>query len=310
MWIWEIRNDNFVKIGETERLGYPYGLMSLDLYGENEFPFTRCCFSMGDWGIISSLPKLLKHKYPDIQISFPSKKWLNERVGQGTWSYENSEVSNNFDLIFSNNPYIDYRFDPGKHEIIHTDHSRIYRYNEEPLVEQILRFWGFSEEEILIADTRPQLYFSKEEQEIGDLIINKYIGLSNYGCSIFASRIKEYNYMWSSLGEENLRNTALQYKDYPVFYYNSFEFPNDKWKYIFKEWISFKDIPEASIRIQMYIKCKALFNIGYQSGLGDACTGKSEHHILTPYNSLPETCIRGNNILYYFPNGDTKTYKL
>jgi hypothetical protein len=312
MWIFDIRNDQFNKIGETDRLGYPYGtVIPMDLTMDDEFPFTRCCFSIGDWGIISALPELLKTKYPNLKISLPSKQWLNLRVGQGTWAYENSEVSNNFDLIFANNPYIDYRFNIGDHEVIHSDHSRIYRYDSEPLVEQILRFWGFTEEELIKYDTRPKLYFSKEEQEIGDSIIKQYIGSEDFGCSIFAARLEKYNHMWEGIGEKKIRTVAQeQYKDYPVFYYNSFDFPNERWNTVFKEWISFKNIPSATIRIQMYIKCKALFNLGYQSGLGDACTGLSVHHILTPYESLPETVIRGENIIYYFPNGNVSSFKI
>ena len=312
MWIFEIRNDRFNHIGNTERLGWKYGTTILpDLSDWDEFPFTRCCFSIGDLGIVSALPQLLKSKYPNLTISLPSSKWVKECVGQGTWAYQNSEVSDNLDLIYANNPYVDYRFEPGQHELIYNDHHRCYRYETEPLIEQLLRAWGFTEEEIETIDSRPQLYFNQEEKEIGDSIIKKWIGNLNYGCSIFASRLDKYNYEWEGKNIDGIYNESLKYKDYPVFYYSSFNFPTNKnkWNTAFKEWISFKDIPEATIRIQMYIKQQALFNLGYQSGLGDACTGKSMHYVATPYEKLTETVLRGDNIYYYFPNGQKVCFK-
>lgn len=309
MWIYEIKDDSWIKVGETPRLGW-----HADHSTDNEiqidpngyFPFTRACFSMGDWGIISALPQLLQSKYPNLTISIPSKEWLEARAGSGTWGYQGMNAVDNVDLIFANNPYIDHRFNLGDYTTIITDHHRCYKYETEPLVEQLLRAWGFTEEEIWQLDTRPQLYFSDEEKQIGDEIIGKYIGSQYYGCTLFAARIEKYNTRWTYDIERGLENWMFNVNQFPVFSYSTM--PIDDWKAKFPEWIDFKDIPLASIRVQMYIKQQGLFNIGYQSGLGDACTGKSIHYIATPYEKLTETIIRGDDIWYHHGNGARVCY--
>ena len=51
-------------------------------------------------------------------------------------------------------------------------------------VEQLLRFFGADDNQIKSIDSRPQLFFDKEEIKLGDEIIKKYIGEEDFGTLI------------------------------------------------------------------------------------------------------------------------------
>ena len=72
MRIFEFRNDRLVDKGmEVPYLGEPYNpnikVPMTPLVGE--LPWSRCCMSIGDWGIVSAFPRLMKEKYPDMKIT-------------------------------------------------------------------------------------------------------------------------------------------------------------------------------------------------------------------------------------------------
>ena len=69
MIFWRIYNNNLYSIQETENLGFNSKDPSFipDEYLKNqEFVILRTAFGIGDQGIISSMPRLLKEKYPRL----------------------------------------------------------------------------------------------------------------------------------------------------------------------------------------------------------------------------------------------------
>ena len=74
-----IQNDQVINSGEVDKLGIPLKEVNTvfpnDLY-DGWFPFTRLCFSLGDWAVISGLPGALKYKYPKLKFALPSKNYL------------------------------------------------------------------------------------------------------------------------------------------------------------------------------------------------------------------------------------------
>ena len=112
----------------------------------------------------------------------------------GNWNSWNNPFSNVVN-VFENNPYVDEFVDEIEGEVFH-DHYRVYD-NENidiPLVEQMLKFWQFDEDEC--KDSQPELYWSEEEKELGDSIIKEYVGDEDYGCLLISDR---YDYTMDKL---------------------------------------------------------------------------------------------------------------
>ena len=59
-----------------------------ELLEQQEFTVMRTCFGLGDWGIISAMPRLLKDKFPECKVYLPSKNLLRKLFGdiQKNWS--------------------------------------------------------------------------------------------------------------------------------------------------------------------------------------------------------------------------------
>ena len=263
---WRIHNNNLTPIFETPNLGFSIEDPSYipDDYLENKkFIVYRTCHSIGDWGIISAMPKLLKAKYPDCKVYIPSTKLIQSMFGNFTnWNHWNNPFEN-AELVFRNNPYVDSFIDNIEDEVFH-DHYRIYNTEnvEIPLIKQMLKFWQFSKEEM--EDCLPELYFSQEEKDLGDGVIFQYFKNSNFGTLLLTNTIKEY---YSDQVNSLLLEETAKYKDLPYFYYGSKSI-NDT---VFRDLkcVDFKNL-NLPIRIQLYIKTKALVNIGYQSGVNDS----------------------------------------
>ena len=101
MIFWRILDDKLHPIQEVEKLGFEEGDGSRipDEYLEQqEFTVLRTAWGIGDWGIISAMPRLLKKKYPDCKVYIPSKKLVQRLF--------NVDTNIMYD-IFSNNPYVD-----------------------------------------------------------------------------------------------------------------------------------------------------------------------------------------------------------
>jgi len=325
MRVYNIQNDKIVDSGvNVEKLGWAYDPnkeRQLDFRGDVALPWTRVCHSIGDWSIVSALPRLLKEKYKniggtkgnDIEIYLPSPEWIRQSMGDyyKRWNFGNYDAADNVNMIFANNPYIDGFFNAGEFDSIICDHHRCYRYENEPLVEKIIRSLGFSEDEIYNANTQPELYFSEAEKEIGDAIIKKYVGDNKFGALVLASRVVTYNKEWPIENDRHLLEDILVYKDLPVFYFSTFDIKDTRWYDIFPNYINFQDIPQATLRIQLYIKSRATFNSGYQAGVQDAVgrglNRDTKNLLASPYVTMTDNVVRGST--YYFKDGSKTIYR-
>lgn len=314
---WLIRNDQLRSIGEVPYLGIPYDRIKkgdvnvLPPDYDGWFPFMRCCYSIGDLGIVSGIFEALKKKYPKIKIAFASPQYTDHIFGPGwasKWNYNQSVTGfSNIETIMANNPYIDKVFNPGDFDIVFTDHDRSYtelihdgemiRSCDEPLAEQILRRFGFTDKDFKTISASPKLYFTQEEINRGEAIIQKYVGEEEYGCLLLASRVEHLkNREWES--EKHIFQYLEKYKNKPVFIYSERDLSNTKWKEFFPIQHHFDKLG-VGLREQMYIKQKALFNAGYQAGITDACSGNGTDTItLCPYRTIRENCIRGTRYVY------------
>ena len=313
---WKIVNDTLLDEGiETFRIGKhkkTNNSIFSDISRDQHFifPFCSTSHSLGDWGIISGLPQCIKKIYPNSKIYIPSPSLIYDIFQplflSGHWSSFINKPWEVGDIILKNNPYIDGIFN--KNELqgeCFTDHYRLYSSEDndnEPLVEQMLRAFGLLDKEILNLDSTPKIYLSKEEEEWYNNFIDKHFG-KEYGCLLLSSSIPKFNNQWEY--DSLLFPHIEKFKDYPVFYYSSFELKND-WLKKFTNFTSFSKL-NLTFRQQLIIKQKALFNTGYQAGITDSISGGgSEIITLTPYDNIGKNVIRG--VKYIFKNGEVKIF--
>ena len=272
MIFWRVLNNKLYTVGEVEKLGFENaeGLRIPDEYLERkEFTVMRTAHGVGDWGIISAMPKLLKKKYPDCKVYVPSVKLLEKLFGHhkdnwGTW--ENPFL--NVEYIFKNNPYVDGFKDYIIGEVFH-DHYRIYDKSKKdiPLTKQMLKFWQFEESEY--EDYYPELYFSDEEKQIGDDIIYRLVGDKDFGGLLITNRFESSGGRYDEESNKMLMNILLkECKDLPFFYW-TYKSP-DKLPIEFNKCFDMRHVPT---RIQLYIRTKAKLNIGTHCGFLD-CVSK------------------------------------
>lgn len=261
---WRINSNELTPLFETQALGFSSKDPSLipDEYLEQKhFIVFRTCHSIGDWGIISAFPRLLKQKYPDCKVYLPSPELLRHMFRHfNSWGHW-KDPFNNVQLVFQNNPYVDGYIDDISEEVFH-DHYRVYdeAQPETSLILQMLRFWQFEDHEI--GDHLPELHFSTSEIEEGDRIISQFTN-GKFGTLLLTNTVSDY--YPDEINHKLLNEIKLQ-KTIPYFYYGNRSIPET----IFKD-ISYIDLKTLNlpIRIQLYLKTKALINIGYQSGVND-----------------------------------------
>ena len=199
MIFWRIVDNKVYPVEETNTLGFEKsdGLAipdeSLD---RKEFMVMRTAHGIGDWGIISAMPRLLKEKYPDCKVYVPSVTLLEKLFSQyaGNWNAWGNPFTN-VENVFKHNPYVDDFVDEYDGEVFH-DHYRVYDKDNTdiPFVEQMLKFWQFKESEY--EDSQPELYWSDEEKELGDAIIEEYVHDNDFGCLLISDR---YDYTMDKL---------------------------------------------------------------------------------------------------------------
>jgi hypothetical protein len=276
---WRIVDNQLHPVKETDTLGFEKseGLRIPDEYlDKQEFMVMRTAHGIGDWGIISAMPRLLKEKYPNCKVYVPSVNLLEKLFGQmkdswGTWD----NPFKNVHYIFDNNPYVDKFVDEVDGEIFH-DHYRVYDKDKMdiPLTKQMLKFWQFTEEEYV--DCTPELYFSDEERQKGDEVIKQYAGDEEFGGLLITSRFEGVS---KSTGENydiegNIKlMTAVLEKcgDLPFFYYIHKK-PNE-YPFSFNKCL---DMRHMDSRIQLYVRSKAKLNIGTHCGFLDCVSGDSK----------------------------------
>ena len=260
MIFWRIVDNQLNPIKETDNLGFEKseGLRIPDEYlDKQEFMVMRTCHGIGDWGIISAMPRLLKEKYPDCKVYVPTKKLLKKLYGQD---------HNNVHVIFDNNSYVDEFVDEIDGEVFH-DHYRIYDKDNTDisLVKQMLEFWQFTEEEM--SDSRPEMYWSDEEKELGDAIIHEATADSEFGCLLVSDRFGQNG---DKVFDDDIRKKEIHkimeflfLHQLPYFYWTHKPIQETPFHVIDK----LLDLRHIDLRIQLYIRSKAKFNIGNQCGL-------------------------------------------
>jgi len=260
MIFWRIVDNQLNPIKETDNLGFEKseGLRIPDEYlDKQEFMVMRTCHGIGDWGIISAMPRLLKEKYPDCKVYVPTKKLLKKLYGQD---------HNNVHVIFDNNPYVDEFVDEIDGEVFH-DHYRIYDNDNTdiPLVKQMLEFWQFTEEEM--SDSQPEMYWSDDEKKLGDAIIHEAADDSEFGCLLVSDRFGQNG---DKVFDDDIRKKEIHkimeflfLHQLPYFYWTHKPIQETPFHVIDK----LLDLRHIDLRIQLYIRSKAKFNIGNQCGL-------------------------------------------
>ena len=286
MIFYRVLDNVLYHIKETKNLGFEKseGYRIPDEYLENQkFTVMRTANGIGDWGIISAMPRLLKQKYPDCRVYVPSSKLIKKLFGV---------ESNIAEIIFKHNPYVDKFKDYILGEVFH-DHYRIYDKDDTdiPLLEQMLKFWQFDEKEYI--DSQPEMYWSDEEISIGDEIISKYVGGNNFGCLLISDRFGTQRGVIDSdtlKRETKAINDNLD-KSLKYFYFTSSPLRETPFNWI----DSILDMRHIDIRIQLYIKSKAKINVGNQCGV---------NHMVVRYSDVYET-QRQIPIAHNFVRGET-----
>tara|TARA_R110001592_G_scaffold105201_1_gene295828 strand:+ start:1712 stop:2605 length:894 start_codon:yes stop_codon:yes gene_type:complete len=260
-----LNEQGLLNLGEVPKLGFPFKDPSFipDEYIEQgNFLIMRLCNGLGDWGIISSMPRLLKQKYPQCKVYVPSIKLIQKVFGNSSSWKHWPEPEKNCERIFKNNPYIDGFIDNINDEVFH-DHYRIYDDNTNtPLVKQMLKFWGLSEDEY--KDYEPELYFSEEEIKKGDEIISQYIKDVDFGGFICTSSQLKRGEFFDD--KTNIIINELNKHKLKYVYYGGVDIENTPFKNNINVVLDFNKI-NIDLRTQLYIRSKASVNIGYQSSI-------------------------------------------
>ena len=253
MIFWRTYNNTLYQAGEVDQLGFSIDDPSFipnEYLEHQEFIILRTCFGLGDWGIISAFPRKLKEKYPDCRVFVPSPTLLNQMFGKfkSNWSSWEDPFQV-VHTVFGSNPYVDGFVDSFEGDAFN-DHFRIYDGDkDEPLLKQILRFWQIDNFE----NKEPEIYWTEEEVDFGETIIKEYTD-GDYGTLLVSNRATE-----SDL--EKIQAKLDEY-DLPMFYW--FKKPQVNLKFT-----KTLDLRHIDIRIQLYIKSKAVFNVGNQTGVND-----------------------------------------
>tara|TARA_B100000287_G_C20557994_1_gene751264 strand:- start:173 stop:1039 length:867 start_codon:yes stop_codon:yes gene_type:complete len=288
MIFYRILDNKLYHVNEVSRLGFESldGFQIPDDYlKKQKFMIFRTAWGIGDWGIISAMPRLLKQKYPECKVYVPSKKLIKNMFNVDT---------NVVETIFKNNPYVDCFKDYVLGEIFH-DHYRIYDKTnlDVPLVEQILKFWQFNEEEF--KDSQPEIYWTDEEKKFGDNIIKEYVGDGEFGSLLISDRFGTQRGEHDEETYKNEKNKIqgfLASQQIPIFYYtykSLAELP-------FKIKSSF-DMRNIDLRIQLYIKSKAKFNISNQCGTNQLMARYSDSYEIQRQFPIEHNFVKGETYL-------------
>ena len=288
MIFWRILNNELYNVDEVNKLGFEKseGLMIPDDYLKKQnFLVMRTAHGIGDWGILSAMPRLIKEKYPNSKVYVPSKKLLQKLFNL---------KHDNANHVFFNNPYVNDFVDSIDGEVFH-DHYRIYdkENTDVPLIKQMLKFWQFSENEY--KDYLPEIYWTDEEKEFGNKIIRKYVGDKDFGCLLMSDRFGTQRGKHDSESYDKdvkVMSDVLQKNNLPYFYWtykplNQFNFSLN----------SILDMHNMSLRIQLYIKSKAKINIGNQCGTNHCVVRYSNVYEVQRQSVLGHNFVKGENYL-------------
>ena len=254
-----IVNDTLYSISR-EHLGFSKddpSYISDDYLKKQKFMVMRTCHGIGDWVLLSAMPRLLKQKYPDSKVYIPSRKLLKKVFGDmlNNWGYGTFDVSTIPKLVFQNNPYVDGFIDEFKDEVFH-DHYKIYdpKNDKIPLLSQMLDFWQMGK----LEDVDPEFYPTDEEESWCD-----ELNLGNYGYICLTStfgKTAETQPLIDVFNEYELIEDIdkwLVYTENPI-EETSFNFLKDP--------VLVKEM-NINIRQQQLLKTRAIVNLGNESGM-------------------------------------------
>ena len=259
MIFWRVVDNQLYVVKDTDKLGFNQsdGVRIPDEYLEKKiFVILRTAHGIGDWGILSAMPRLLKQKYPKCKVYVPSKKLLNSLF---QINHDNAYK------IFVNNPYVDDFIDSIDGEIFH-DHYRIYdeKNTDIPLIKQMLKFWQFEENEM--SDYLPEIYWSDQEKELGNRIIEEYVGDKDFGCLLMSDRFgtqRGEHDQKSFDKDKSVMLDIIQKNELPYLYWTREPLKNTPFNFIDKA----LNLRNIDFRIQLYLKSKAKINISNQCGI-------------------------------------------
>jgi hypothetical protein len=140
----------------------------------------------------------------------------------------------------------------------------------------MLEFWQFTEEEM--SDSQPEMYWSFEEQELGDAIIRESTD-SEFGCLLMSDRFgTQYGKHHQETYDKDVQNFTNILTEYqlPYFYYTSKPISETPFDFIDKA----LDMKHIDLRIQLYIKSKARVNVSNQCGT---------NHLMVRYSNCYES---------------------
>ena len=252
-----------------------------DEYLENKkFMVMRTCHGIGDWVLLSGMPRLLKEKYSDCKVYVPSSVMLKKIFGEmlNNWGYGTFDASKISEIVFESNPYVDGFVDEIDGEIFHAHYKIFDESNDKvPLLKQMLMFWQFKDDEML--DTTPDFYPNENEKEWSKRFTQRW-------------ELDKYSYIsvsstFGNTSDSNILIEQIKRKDsgdMKWLYYG--EVPLDKSPLNFLDAVEIKEL-NLSIREQQYLKVNAKYNFGNETGM----------NLWTPKYS--ETYVIGNK--YYGP---------
>jgi len=257
MIFYRLLDNVLYQVNDTNQIGFSTNDPSYipDEYLDNrEFVVFRTAHGIGDWGIISAMPRLLKLKYPDCKVYIPSEKLLESLFGN---PHKNAYIT------FNNNPYIDGFVDSINGDVFH-DQYRIY--NEQtpdiPLLEQMLNFWQFDPSEY--EDSQPEIYWTDKEVELGEAIIKQH-ATDDFGCLLVSDRFgtQRGKHDEESFKRDTLNMTkVLKENKLPYFYWSYKPLEDTPFNFI----DTALDMRHIDIRVQLYIKSRAVLNLSNQCG--------------------------------------------
>jgi|TARA_B110000977_G_C11053219_1_gene483092 hypothetical protein len=282
---YRIVDNQLHNVKETDTLGFEKseGLRIPDEYlDKQEFMVMKTAHGIGDWGIISALPRLLKEKYPNCKVYVPSKKLLKKLFGIN---------HNNVHVAFDNNPYVDEFVDELDGEVFH-DHYRIYdsKNTDVPLVKQMLEFWQFTDEEM--SDSQPELYWSDDEKKLGDDIIHQFVDDKEFGCLLisdrFGTQMGKYDEKTYNKDTEVMIKVS---KENPLPYFYWTHKPIKETPFDFIDGVL--DMRYIDLRIQLYIKSRAKLNISNQCGTSQGVVRYSKCYTSQRQYPISQNFIEG-----------------
>ena len=286
MIFYRILDNKLYHVNEVKKLGFEKSekLQIPDEYlYRQQFTVMRTAWGIGDWGIISAMPRLLKQKYPECRVYVPSRKLIKKLFNVDTTVVE---------TIFKNNPYVDRFKDYVIGEIFH-DHYRTYDSEnlDISLLEQMLKFWQFNSKEF--NDSQPELYWTDEEKAFGDSIIKKYVGNNEFGCLLLSDRLGtqrgKFNLNLFNEDVSKIKN-ILHQNNLPYFYWaNQSLMAGEHFSFVNK----ILDMKHIDLRIQLYIKSKAKINISNQCGTNHLAARYSKCYEIQRQFPLQHNFVKG-----------------